>query len=254
MKQEQILSANVKLNEFLFKKTEAISSTLEQTKYKATSRAMLSYLARGSYVNNAILSCYDTHNAYSIGIIFRSMIEHSFRHLYLYTRAIKEDSDEVGNEYYGKLKGTEDLDSLRKISNYNKKVYPEQTVWNFSGEHNKNIKDVGGKFEISQIFTYVIENFQSDEELIAKGMKDYLKHRLNQYTQLSSYVHGGPYAEMSHEFLLKDRKKVDEHILDITCESFRLYKNMISTTVLFASLFEEKHWADYKEVTSIEIK
>lgn len=253
MSEEMILNANIQLNDFILSNGESLSSSLENTKFKITSRAMLSYIARAGYVNNAILSCYGSRNGYSIGIVFRSMIEHSFRHLYLHTRALKEDSDEVGEEYYGKLKGTENLNSMRKLSNYNKNVYPERTVWNFAGEHKEAIKDVGGKFEISKIFTYVIDNIDSEETVVNDGMKEYLKMRLNQYAHLSSYIHGGPYAEICHEHLLKNSEKMSEHIETVTHDSFNLYKNMVQTTVLFASLFEEKHWSAYESVSNIKL-
>ena len=42
------------------------------------------------------------------------MIEHNFRHLYIYVRALNDNSDDVGKRYYKTLKGSEDLESFTK--------------------------------------------------------------------------------------------------------------------------------------------
>jgi hypothetical protein len=209
---EEIFKLNAELTAHVLTNAEAVSNSLSQTKFKKTSRAMLSYIARAGYVNYAILDCYANGNGYAIGILFRAMIEHTFRHLYLYTRALNDNSDEVGEEYYGKLKGSEDLEAFSKMNNYTKVVYPEKTVWNTKDDQNTQIAKVGNKFNLSKIFFYLIENFPSDEKMIHNGMKDYLLKRLNHYTQLSSYVHGGPYAEMCHEELLKDGQQISLHM------------------------------------------
>lgn len=251
MSKEEIFKLNAELTAQMLSGAEAVSDSLSQTKFKKTSRAMLSYMSRAGYVNNSILDCYANGDGYAIGILFRAMIEHSFRHLYLYTRALNDDSDDVGEEYHGKLKGSEDLESFTKINNYTKIVYPERTVWSTKGDHNAQIAAVGKKFNLSKIFVYIIENFPSDEKMIQSGMKDYLLKRLNHYTQLSSYVHGGPCAEMSHEELLKDEEKMVQHMEAITRESFGLYKNMVKATFLFAYLFDANMEEHYDQVDKI---
>ena len=179
------------------------------------------------------------------------MVEHAFRHLYIHTRALNEDSDAVGEEYYGELNGSEDLASVRKINNYTNIVHQNKTAWNMGEEHNNNISKVGGKFGLSNIFYYIIGNFNHEKEVIRDGMKNYLLDRLKQYTMLSSYVHGGPYAEMCHEELIKDNKKRQTHIESIVSESFGPYQSVVETTHLFAYLHDEAmlpHWEAVRDI------
>jgi hypothetical protein len=251
---EEILKLNAELTAHVLTNAEAVSNSLSQTKFKKTSRAMLSYIARAGYVNNAILDCYANGNGYAIGILFRAMIEHTFRHLYLYTRALNDDSDAVGEEYYGKLKGSEDLEAFSKMNNYTKVVHPEKTVWNTKDDQNTQIAEVGKKFNLSKIFFYLIENFPSDEKMVHNGMKDCLLKRLNHYTQLSSYVHGGPYAEMCHEELLKDGQQISLHMEVIARESFGLYKSLIESTYMFAYLHDDKMKECFDQVGKIGAK
>lgn len=251
MEKQEIIHLNAELAKLILESVQPISDSLSKTKFKKTGRALISYIPRAGYVNNAILSCYDSNNSYSAGILFRSMVEHAFRHQYLFVRALKEDSDLVGEEYYSKLKGSEDLESITKINNYTKVVHPDRTVWSTKGEHNKNIADVGKQFGLSKIFYYLMENFDHEDKVISNGMKDYFLERLNQYTMLSSYVHGGPYAEMCHEELIKDKEKMQTHLESITSESLGLYKSIVETTHLFAYMFDDKlllHWEAVRDL------
>ena len=79
-------------------------------------------------------------------------------------------------------------------------------------------------------------------------MKDYLLERLKQYTNLSSYVHGGPYAEMCFEELVNDPEKMNGHLEGMATESFRLYKSIVEVTYLFSSLFDEQITPHYENI------
>jgi len=248
MKIDELVQLNAELSETIGKSIGAVSESLSKTKFKKTSRALLAYIPKAGYINSSILNCCATQGGYAAGTLFRSLAEHTFRHLYIYTRALKEDSDDVGDEYYGKLKGSEDLESFTKINNYTKVVRPDQTAWSTKGDHNKDIADVGKKFGISNIFFYLIENSRTGKAFIDEGMKDYLLERLKQYTNLSSYVHGGPYAEMCYEELIKDPEKMKGHLEGMATESFRLYKSIVEVTYLFSSLFDEQMTSHYESI------
>ena len=251
MKIDELLQLNVELSANISKSIRPVSESLSKTKFKKTSRALLAYIPKAGYIHNSILSCCATHGGYAAGILFRSLVEHTFKHLYIYTRALKEGSDDVGDEYYGKLKGSEDLESFTKMNNYTKVVRPNQTPWSTKGDHNKNIAEVGKKFGISNIFFYLIENSRTDKHFIDEGMKDYLLERLKQYTDLSSYVHGGPYAEMCYEELMKDPGKLNGHVEGMALESFKLYKSIVEVTYLFSSLFDEQMMSHYESVRKL---
>lgn len=248
MKIDELLQLNAELSETISKSIGVVSESLSKTKFKKTSRALLAYIPKAGYIHNAVLNCCATHGGYAAGILFRSLAEHTFRHLYIYTRALKEDSDAVGDEYYGKLKGSEDLESFTKMNNYTKVVRPDQTPWSTKGDHNKDIAEVGKKFGISNIFLYLIENSKTDKHLIDEGMKDYLLGRLKQYTDMSSYVHGGPFAEMSYEALMNDPEKMNGHLEGMAQESFKLYKSIVEVTYLFSSLFDEQITSHYESI------
>jgi hypothetical protein len=187
---KKVIESNLKLVEKLAESLPSITDALGETKFKYASKALLSFIPKSGYLTSAILDCCQNGNPYVASILFRSLIEHSFRHLYIYTKTLRDNTDLAGEDYYGPLKGSEDLNSLRKIAGYKKVVSPEETQWSFKGEHNKNIGESAKQFEIQNIFIYLVSNTIPNEELVHAGLKNYLLERLIEYTNMSSSVHG----------------------------------------------------------------
>lgn len=118
-KVEKIIMLNVKLAREIEQTFLVIVESLGKTKFRYTSRALSSFVFKIGYLNSAILELSVNKNLCSAAIIYRSIIEYSFRYLYIHARALNEDSDNIGEKYYKKLKAGEDLMALTKINNYN---------------------------------------------------------------------------------------------------------------------------------------
>lgn len=247
-KRTNFLGLSVRLAQQIEKTLPLIADSLEKTDFKETSRALISFAARSGYLNSAILHACETRNIYVAAILSRSMIEHNFRHLYIFVRALNE-SDEVGSRYYGVLRGNEDRQAIYNINKYNEKVYPGKTKWSLMNDHNKSIRDRANEFRIDEIFYYLVENNNRNLDLVSRYKKEYLLERLKQYTDLSSSVHGGPFGEAT---LLKAQNENPEVSLHkFTTESFELHRNLIETTYLFAYLMDENTKEYYEEIKKI---
>lgn len=232
MKIDELLKSNASLTKYVTKTLPEISSLLQKSKFQATSKALLSLLVRSGYLNNEIIFASSTSNLYSCAVLFRPMIEHNFRHLYMFVRALNDNSDEVGKRYYGVLRGDEDRQAIYNINKYSQRVYPEKTKWNMVNEHNKSIRTSANEFRIDEIFYYLIENNSShDSNLISGFKKEYLLERLSQYTNLSSSVHGGPFGEAT---LSEAQNKI-----------------LVETTYLFADMMDGKDLKWNEEVKKI---
>ncbi len=248
----------IDLNKKLANKTQAslpaVSQSLAKTKFRYTSKALLSFIPKNGYLNSAILDSYITKNVYSAGILFRSIIEHSFRHLFIFTKALNEDSDSIGKKYYKSLKANEDLESFDKINNYNKVVYPKKTRWSTKGSHNNIIRETAKEFRIEKIFYYLIENNSSSNiKIVDRFKKEYLLERLVQYTKLSSGVHGGPFGELMLEKLHKSKTNLEKTLYKFAVDSFILHKSTIESTCLFAYLMDSNIQKYYEEIKNIDI-
>jgi len=93
----------------IMKELESNTKGFIKSRFPKSAKALTTYSLRLQYLTNSINLCKETEDYYSLCVLFRSLLEHYFRHLYIYSRALRENSDEVGIEYYGKLNGHEDL-------------------------------------------------------------------------------------------------------------------------------------------------
>ena len=148
-----------------------IIKSLQKSDFKYTGKALVYFIPKSGYLINSILFSCKSSDPYSASILFRSLIEHSFRHLYLFVRALNDKNDDVGKAYYNSLKDNEDLESVEKIINYKKIVYPEDTQWHTKGEHNKAIREIAKNFRIEKIFHYLINNNNDKSSEIIKDIK-----------------------------------------------------------------------------------
>ena len=252
---EQLFNLNTQLSQEVRSSLPVIVKSLGKTKFKYTSKALLSFIPKSGYLNSAILESSGSGNIYAVAILSRSMIEHDFRHLYIYVRALNDDSDDVGKRYYRTLKASEDLESFTKINNYNKAVYPEKTECNTRGEHNKAIREVGKEFRIEQIFYYLIANNNNEKnKIVERFKKEYLLRRLIDYTNLSSGVHGGPFGELALFSLRKDKKKFEDTLYKFAGDSFELHYSTVKATYLFAYLMDNNMQNHYEKIRAIKEK
>lgn len=243
------------LNEQLSKKLDLslsiISESLGKSKFKYASKALLLFIPKSGYLMSSILSSCEAKNIYSSSILFRSLIEHSFRQLYIFTKALNDDDDTVGRVYYQSLKANEDLESVRKIINYNKAVYPEKAQINTKGEHNKILSELAEDFRIERIFYYLIKSNNRDNELFKRYKKEYLLDRLIEYTNMSSSVHGGPFGELALLEIQKDTLKLENTLNRFVNDTFMLYKNIVEATYLFAYLMDDATQKYYEEIRTL---
>ena len=166
---------NFAMNEILSKKIQEslayIIESLQKTEFKYTGKALTSFIPKSGYLINSLLFSCKSGDPYSASILFRSLIEHSFRHLYIFVKALNDKNDTVGHTYYNSLKANEDLESVEKIINYKKIVYPEDTQWNTKGNHNNEIREIAKSFRIEKIFHYLINNNNTEKGEIIKRYK-----------------------------------------------------------------------------------
>lgn len=245
---EKTLLLNLELIKKIDVSLPQITDSLGKTKFVYTSKSLLSFIPRGGYLVSSILSSCEKGDVYSSSILFRSLIEHVFRHLYVFTRALNEDSDTVGKEYLDSLKASEDLEAIEKIINYKKVVYPEETKWDTGGDHNNNIREIRKQFRIERIFYYLIQNNSDKDEILKKAKKEYLLQRLIEYTNMSSSVHGGSFGNFALAEIRKDQTKLENTLRKFINDSYVLYKSLIEATYLFAYLRDESMRIHYEDI------
>lgn len=123
---------------------------------------------------------------YSLAILYRSLIEHSVKHFYIFARFHKEHNDDVGSQYY------HDCIYDEQVKKINAVLWPN--FFTVKQEHlreHKQLRKNAKQFAFSNMLNYIDALDLADmSEDLAKSIKK-LK---SDYSLSSSYTHGGPEA------------------------------------------------------------
>lgn len=214
------------------KELESNAINFTKSKFPRSAKALTTYSLKLQYLSNSINFCKETGDYYSLCVLFRTLLEHYFRHLYIYSRALREGSDDVGIEYYGKLNGHEDLCFLRSNISLNTKLTGEKSIWSLGGDQNKNLDDIAQNFKINNILSYLNEGIGENKE-IQTISKDFFNRYSRHYSTLSSFVHGGPYAEKYMELYSKNVTGKESDINYLFDEANLLTNQARKSTSLF---------------------
>ncbi len=163
----------------------------------------------------------DTH-LYVIKLLHRSFIEHYLKFYFILFRLLNEKSDEAGIEYKkfssidetmafinafivsAKMVGKSTEDTIYKQL---KKKYPDLEL------SKKEIQNISSKWKHRNIIKYLKNNTNliSDDKSLFLSL-------ISQYAELSSFVHGGTFAEQYYHELFSQNKlqgAVDEQLYEV---------------------------------------
>lgn len=184
-----------------------INKDITSSGYSNSLKCLKGKIEQIDTLRNDIMSL---NNIYSIQILFRSLIEHFLIGFYVYLKLRINKNDDVGDEYYDYYANSEYLKQetyLIQIENLKNSRKESINVENLKMLH-PHLNELtqndlesyhyeGNKFaNIKKIGKFLIEN--SDFEPKLKGVTSNMVELLNQYNLLSSFVHGGPYAERDY--------------------------------------------------------
>lgn len=217
---------------------KGITGELATTKFPKSGRVLTFFIFKIHCISSSISRCCESKDYYSACILFRSLLEHYFRYLYVYTRALKDDSDTVGEEYYGKLKGYEDYTAIKSILNLSKKLTNKPSSFTLNGKSNERLCEIGSKFEIKKILVYLNNGITNDD--ISPAFRSFFTDYCKKYYDLSSFVHGGPFAEgyinmysedtegMNGDLEYFSKKSID--ISDLVVKSNQIFLDIAKST------------------------
>jgi hypothetical protein len=199
------ISKILDFDERFFKKFEDVGDRfvpmLASSDFPVTALTILGLIGTANSIKLAIYDLAeesDTH-LYIIKILRRTLIEHYLRFYYILLRFLDEETDEVGKEY-------------RKFSNISEvKAYinASSVSWELAGKpiekqildkvnkdnpelniSNKELNEIVLQWKHRSIVRYIQNNTN-----IIHGENYYFPRLIQQYAELSSFIHGGTFAE-----------------------------------------------------------
>jgi len=165
--------------------------------HKKTILALLSFHTHLATLKNSIIDLSDTGDIYSAKALYRIYLEHWMKGVYIWIRYISEKNDDVGVEYISLGKIGEELkygNSIKQVSAILDAETKNLDVWDVLCKFDPRLKKINKKeiientkkFEYKSIAKYLSDNKAPGADLISIIIPE--------YSELSSYVHGGPGA------------------------------------------------------------
>lgn len=184
--------------------------------HRETMLALISFQTYLSFLKNAIIDLSEDNNIYSIKALYRIFLEHWLKGTYIWARYTKEKNDAVGIEYNSLGRIGEELkygNSIKQVSvilDAKKNLDVWDTLCKYDKKlaelNKKDITDNIKKFEYKSIAKYLVDNKVPGA--------DWVPTVILEYSELSSFVHGGPGT-------------LDQYSSTLDNRQFEEYKGMI---------------------------
>lgn len=188
-------------------------------------------------IKDAIIN--SKNNIYATQILYRSLIEHYLLAYYIFLKWKIDSSDCIGEDYYDSYSNSEFLKQetysiqLEDIKNDIPKTVDinvlKQKYSELSGltqQDLQNYHTVANQFRDvkNKIGIFLIKNKKYESKL--SGVNEATFELLENYNFLSSYVHGGPYAERETLYPERENNEIKE------------YKNIVDWAYTLAGLIK----------------
>lgn len=203
--------------------------------HKKTILTLLSFHTHLSTLKNAIIDLSDEDNMYSAKALYRIFLEHWLKGTYILARYIREKNDDVGIEYNSLGRIGEELkygNSIKQVAAMLDAESKNLDVWeslckcdpNLNKFNKKNIMDNIKEFEYKSIAKYLIDNKVPGA--------DWVSMIISEYSELSSFVHGGPSASEQYASLYNKRFKEYQGMVRFSFNTCRVFAYSVFTLML----------------------
>lgn len=171
-----------------------------------TNQVLTDLSKRVDSIFNSILLLATADNLYSLFILYRSILEHSYKAFYIFAKTTRSANDETAEKYQKHLfiseflaeqAGVLEMEDLINESetktdflNFLLTKFPE--LQGFDKENQKEISAAIKEFRLSEIVKFLHDRFSQTEE--DRSIASVFAQTLPEYSHVSTFTHGGSYA------------------------------------------------------------
>jgi hypothetical protein len=230
---------------------------IKNTKLPFTLKALINLHINGNFIKNGILDLINSDNLYGAKILYRSLIEHFLKSEYIFMKVAIDGNDTVGYDYFNFY----DFDECQKYANsckHSAKLYgidveesldfdilrkqlPETK--NFS---KNEIKEKISQFNYRKIISFIINCLDNNKF----NGNTFLIGIIPIFSQLSSFVHGGPFAR-KEMIKCADPKERDETYINILEMTLLLSSNIVLRYFIVLSNTCSEYQNAVKEIETV---
>jgi hypothetical protein len=238
------------LEDILKNEFELVKDILNNKKAPNAIRAIFSFNQKLAYIKNGIFQESQDDNLYVVKILYRSFLEHFIKGYYIILKLIKEQSDLIGSDYYKYSeiieiykygKSIESINKLLKNEESNKNVW-DILIENEPSYNNYSLNDLitkSSQFKYNRMIKYIVELSNNDSNEDIDLLNRIILNTLPSYSELSSFVHGGPKAEKTMYELLGDANIKDTFYVGASRGVMNLYWIYKSFSLLIFSNYNK---------------
>jgi hypothetical protein len=178
---------------------------IKKSKFPSTNFALFGFIPKVESIRISIFELAKIGEVYSEKILFRSFCEHFLKFQYIFMRFVHDKTDDVGKEYFIFCGAQEELNFARSLKNRagvlekNIEMDPLILLKEYQpileNESNKSINKIADQFKHRNIVDYISKNINVGKEI----PNLFLPNILPLYSELSSFVHGGPSSQRNSE-------------------------------------------------------
>ncbi len=199
---EKICEQDSEIHDVLVENMPIIIELLKKIQFPKTGNTLLLFISKTNFIKEGIFELHDSQNLYSINILFRSLIEHFLRFQYIVFRYGIDKNDTVGEDYIRFCSLSENIDTGRawkdiaKIIDKDPNLDPYEVLKeineDFKTYSKQEIINKSSQFRYKNIIRF-IDNHLNKEKTYSNN--SFFLNIIPLYSDLSSYVHGGPGAD-----------------------------------------------------------
>ncbi|MHA1348074.1 MAG: hypothetical protein ACTSO3_16855 [Candidatus Heimdallarchaeaceae archaeon] len=254
---EEIFTQDSRFFEDVISKTDSeVRNILIKSDYPKTGKALFMFFTKCSFLKNAIYNVCREDDHYSASILYRSYLEHFLRHHYLLYRFMETRTDQPGIDYYKYCMTEEGIRFLYGVKKSNQiftENFSEYDVWKeiddllqqkeeYRSITKTELQKKTAQFEYKNILKYL--NDLSEKSRFSEV--EFMRWLVADYAELSSFVHGGPWAE--DDLYKYSENTIREKRLVSQCrKTFNLYCIVAHGTFFCARLIDNQY-PDYSQI------
>jgi len=209
---DSIRDLDFDIHDIFEKNGSLIFELIKSDKIPKTSNTFLLFIAKTNFIKESIFELSESQNIYAINILFRSLIEHYLRFQYMFFRVLSDKDDNIGEEYLKFCSLSENIDTgkawkdIAKILEKNPTADPYELLKEINPDFKKYSKEeitkASEQFRYKNIIRFINSKLNRDNKF---EDNEFILKLIPIYSDLSSFVHGGPSADKTL-FETKDEK------------------------------------------------
>jgi hypothetical protein len=245
---EEIREKDDLVFEIIKENTPIVIKHLKKTKFPQTAQAIFTLDIGSNFIKNSIFDLCETTDLYGGKILFRSLIEHNLRFNFLFLSWGIDKTDKIGEEYMAFSNAKDEIDLARAYKAvdgiWNEK--PNTEPWDdiLKDLPNPIYKQYTKKEIEDKAQQYTYKNIIKKMNQLLKGDKPqhfdskFLQSLIIEYSELSSFVHGGRRASLYLQEV-QTKGTLEPELIKL-CEMTYLMSTYIKTFSYLFYLQEER--------------